>query len=253
MEFPNLETLQSFLARWLEHHGHDVYCQVPVPSGPKVDILTQDYVIRCAHRLTPDALQGAAADLQVQRSHFPDQKSVIAGLTPDQQWDTAYTIAEQLKGSAIEVWFIDQMPPFVNYYATLTKQGESGGKPARYRLPWAGCLVSMGIATILGFSGWFALDILERYQLQEATNAQDSVTWEQLHGSVAAWDITNAQAALAQLATSRNPCAVAFSDQFSDALAQRGAEGFRDINPIMRAINQQDGCRLDLRDYEFSP
>lgn len=253
MEFPNLETLQSFLARWLEQHGHDVYCQVPVPSGRKVDILTQDYVIRCAHVLTPNSLQGAADDLQIQREHFPDQKPVIAGLTPDQQWDEAYAIAERLKGSALEVWFIDQMPPFVSYYTTLMKQGDPGGAPSAYRPPWAGCLLAMGVAAILGLSGWLAFDILERYQLQEVTNAQDSRTWEQLRGAVTAWDVNSAQSALEQLSTSRNPCAVEFSQRFSDVLEQQGSEGFRDINPIMRALNQENDCRLELREYEFSP
>ena len=253
MEFPNLETLQSFLSRWLEQHGHDVYCQVPVPTGKQVDILTQDYVIHCVHTLTEAALQAAAEDLQVQRGHFPDQSPVIAGLTPDQQWDAAYAMAEHLKGSGLEVWFIDQMPPFVNYYGQLTKQGQPEvARPAR-KAPWAGCLLSMGVAAILGLSFWLAFNILERHQLQVATNTQDDRTWEQLHGAVAAWDINSTQTALEQLATSRNPCVVQFADRFSDSLEQRGDEGFRDINPIKRALNQQDGCRLEMQEYEFSP
>lgn len=253
MEFPNLETVQSFLARWLEQHGHDVYCQVPVPSGKKVDILTQDYLVRCAHTLTPATIQGAADDLKVQRGHFPDQKPVIAGLTPDQQCDAAYDLAEKLKGSAIEVWFIDQMPPFVSYYRDLTNQGEPVKESPLRRAPWAGCFLSVGVAAILGFSFWAAFGILERYQLQEATNTQDSRTWEQLHGAVAAWDVNGATAALDQLATSRNACAAKFATRFADTLAQQGAEGFRDINPIMRTLNEQEDCRLDIQEYEFSP
>ena len=253
MEFPNLETLQSFLSRWLEQHGHDVYCQVPVPSGKKVDILTQDYLVYCVHTLTEAALQTAAEDLQVQWGHFPDQKPVIAGLTPDQQWDAAYAMAERLKGSGLEVWFIDQMPPFVTYYGQLAKQGEPQvDRPVR-KAPWAGCLLAMGVATILGLSFWLAFSILERYQLQVATTTRDDRAWEQLHGAVAAWDIKSAQTALGQLATSSNSCVVKFVDRFSDSLEQRGGEGFRDINPIMRALNQEDNCRLEMREYEFSP
>ncbi|QQE64517.1 hypothetical protein GFS31_11980 [Leptolyngbya sp. BL0902] len=253
MEFPNLDTLQSFLSRWLEQHGHDVYCQVPVPSGRKVDILTQDYVIRCAHTLYQDTLQAAADDLQIQRGHFPDQKPVIAGLTPDQQWDTAYAMAEQLKGSGIEVWFIDQMPPFVGYYSRLAKQGGPEVAAPRRKAPWGGCLLSTGVAAILGLSFWLAFNILERYELQVATNTQDERAWERLHSAVEQWDINNAQLALEQLSSSRNACVSRFADQFSEALNQNGAEGFRDINPIKRTLNQQDRCRLEIQPYDFSP
>lgn len=253
MEFPNLETLQAFLSRWLEQHGHDVYCQVPVPTGKKVDILTQDYIIHCAHTLTEANLQTAMGDLNIQRGHFPDQKPVIAGLTPDHGWEAAYAFAEQLKGIGIEVWFIDQMPPFVTYYTQLAKQGGTEETPRSRSAPWAGCLLAMGVATILGLSFWLAFNILERYQNQVATTTQDDRVWDQLHVAVAAWDVNGAQVALDELATSRNSCAVEFADRFSNSLEQRGPEGFRDINPIMRALNEQDDCRLEMREYEFSP
>ncbi|MEB3288636.1 MAG: hypothetical protein VKI82_01905 [Leptolyngbya sp.] len=253
MEFPNLETLQSFLSRWLEQHGHDVYCQVPVPSGQKVDILTQDYLIRCVYTIQAEAIQAAVEDLDIQRRHFPDQKPVIAGLTPDQQWDEAYAMAEQVKDSDIEVWFIDQMPPFVSYYSQLAKQGGADITRFPRRSPWAGCLLSLGVASILGLSFWLAFKILERYDRQVAITTQDERAWEQLHGAVGQWDLNNAQVALGQLATSRNSCVSTFAERFSDSLDQQGAEGFRDINPIKRALNQEDGCRLEMTDYEFSP
>jgi hypothetical protein len=253
MEFPNLETLQSFLSRWLEQHGHDVYCQVPVPSGKKVDILTQDYLIRCAYTLQVESLQAAAEDLDIQRRHFPDQKPVIAGLTPDQQWEAAYAMAEQLKGSDIEVWFVDQVPPFVSYYSQLTKQGGADIARRPRRSPWAGCLLSLGVASILGLSLWLAFKVLDRYELQVATATQDERAWEQLHRAVGKWDLNNAQIALDQLATSRNSCVSKFAERFSESLNQQSSEGFRDINPIKRALNQEDGCRLEMTEYDFSP
>lgn len=253
MEFPNLETLQSFLAHWLEQHGHKVYCRVPVPTGQTVDILTQDYVIHCVHTLTDVALQVAAEEIQGPRGHFPDQQSVIAGLTPDQQWDPAYAMAETLKDSGIEVWFVDQMPPFVSYYAQIAKRGDiETAHPVR-KAPWGGCLLSVGVAAILGVSLWVAFQILERHETQVATTTQDERRWEQLHGAVTVWDINRAQMALDQLATNPDPCVVKFADQFSAALEQQGPEGFRAINPIKRALNQQEGCRLDIQEYEFSP
>lgn len=253
MEFPNLETLQSFLAHWLEQHGHKVYCRVPVPTGQAVDILTQDYVIHCVHTLTDVALQVAVEEIERQRGHFPDQQPVIAGLTPDQQWDTAYAMAETLKGSGIEVWFMDQMPPFVSYYAQIAKWGDSETPRLIRKAPWAGCLLSVGVAAILGGSLWVAFRILERHETQVATTTQDERLWEQLHGAVAVWDINRSQMTLDQLATNPDPCVVKFADQFSAALDQQGPEGFRDINSIKRALNQEEGCRLEIQAYDFSP
>ena len=232
MEFANLEALQAFLSRWLEQHGHEVYCHVPVSSGEKVDILTQDYLIRCTHTLTEATLQESARDLQVQWGHFPDQQPIVAGLTPEQSWEAAYAVAEDLKGRGIEVWFIDQMPSFTGYYTQIAKQQMVPGEVTPTSpVPWGGCLLATGVATILGLSLWFAFTILERYQRQTVI-AQDRQAWEQLHGAVEQWDVSGSQQALATLSTSGNPCVATFSNRFSEALEQRGPEGFREINPI---------------------
>ncbi|HIK43261.1 MAG TPA: hypothetical protein IGR64_00065, partial [Leptolyngbyaceae cyanobacterium M65_K2018_010] len=230
MEFSSQETLQAFLARWLEEHGHSVYRQVPSPAGGKIDILTQDYAIDCSHTLTQTALWSAADDMQAQTPHFPDQRPVIAGLTPDQDWEEAYKLAEQLKHSGIEVWFVDQMPPFVNYYNQLVKQSKQAGERAFKRnTPLGGCLISLGMATILSLSFWLAFNILDRHQLKVATNNQQSRAWDQLHTAVEVWDLDTALGSLEQLAKSRNRCVAKFADRFQTTLEQQGSEGFRDI------------------------
>jgi hypothetical protein len=254
MEFSSPETLQTFLSRWLEEHGHSVYRQVPCPDGDEIDILTQDYAIECPHILTQTALWSAADAVQTKKVHFPDQRLVIAGLTPPQDWEDAYKIAEQLKTAGVEVWFVDQMPPFVDYYNQLNQPGKKGAsKPFSRNTPLAGCMISLGMAAILSVSFWLAYNILDRHQLQVASNSQESRAWEQLHAAVGVWDLNTALSNLEALSKSRNRCVVKFADRFSTSLNQQGADGFKDINPIKRALNSQDGCRLEMQEYEFSP
>jgi len=254
MEFSSSEALQSFLSRWLEEHGHSVHRQVPSPAGGEIDILTQDYAIDCPHILTQTALWSAADDMKAQIAHFPDQRLVIAGLTPDQDWEEAYKVAEQLKTAGIEVWFVDQMPPFVNYYAKVAKAAKPGGKGAFDRnSPLTGCLISLGMAAILSLSFWLAYNILARHQLNVASNSRESRDWEKLHAAVEVWDLDTALGSLEQLSRSRSRCVAKFADRFQMTLEQQGSDGFRDINPIKRALNQQDGCNLDMQEYDFSP
>ncbi|XGB42278.1 MAG: hypothetical protein LVS60_19405 [Nodosilinea sp. LVE1205-7] len=119
--------------------------------------------------------------------------------------------------------------------------------------PVAGCLIALGIATILGLSFWLAYNILDRRQLQTTTGSQSDQAWEQLHGAVAVWDRDTALTSLKQLTRSPNVCVAEFARRFELSLTQRGAEGFRDINPIKRALNQQDRCTLQMQEYDFSP
>ncbi|NMF85964.1 hypothetical protein [Nodosilinea sp. P-1105] len=254
MEFASLDDLQTFLCRWLEDHGHNVYRQVPDPEGGKIDILTQDYAIECQDRLTQTALWATADTIQQTMGHFPDQRWVIAGLTPDSSQEESYQVAEQVKATGIEVWFVDQISPFIDYYDRLAVNVVETVHPPRVnrRNPLAGVAIALGMAAILSFSFWVAYRILDRHQFQVTTENQESQAWEQLHAAVEVWDTNTALSSLEQLAQSRNPCTASFANRFQTALNQRGQEGFRDINPIKRALNQQEGCRLDMRDYEFS-
>ena len=253
IEFASSEDLRTALGRWLEDYGHSVHRQVPCPDEGVVDLLTPLYAIFCPSSLTPADLWAAVDTIQTKQAHFPDQRMVIAGLTPETDWETAVDIAEQIKPKGIEVWFLDQNASFVEFYGGLTAAPlpPPQGRLTR-RNPLAGCLISLGMAAILSASFWLAYRILDRHQLQTATSSQENRSWEQLHNAVEVWDMDTTLASLERLGTSRSPCVARFAERFETSLRQRGDDGFRDINPIKRALNMEEGCRLDLREYEFS-
>ncbi|NJL49306.1 MAG: hypothetical protein HC929_19985 [Leptolyngbyaceae cyanobacterium SM2_5_2] len=146
------------------------------------------------------------------------------------------------------------MPPFVNYYAQSAKAAKRGHRGIFDRsTPLAGCIISLGMAAILSVSFWLAYNILARHQLKVATNSRESRDWEQLHAAVGVWDLDTALSSLEPLSKSRSRCVATFAERFQATLEQRGSEGFRDINPIKRALNQQDGCNLEMQEYDFSP
>lgn len=257
MEFASANELQDFLANWLMEHGHTVHRHVACDENHDIDILTQAYTIECQPILTPTSLWMAADDLQACNPHFPEQKPVIAGLAPEDTEETRSTL-EEIKKSGIEIWFVDQMTPFLEYYGALEASQlfradvtpeEAYGR----RSPLAGCFISLGMAAILTVSFWIAYRILDRNQTEIATNSRESQAWESLHQAVEVWDLDTALTHLEVLESSRNRCIATFAQRLDDSLQQRGAEGFRDINPIKRALNQQDSCDLEMRDYEFSP
>jgi hypothetical protein len=252
IEFACSEDLQTALGRWLEDYGHSVHSQVPCPDGGKVDLLTPLYAIFCPPSLSPSDLWATVDAIEPKQAHFPDQRLVIAGLTPETDWEMAADIADQIKPKGIEVWFLDQNASFIEFYAGLTTEPPQPQRRLTRRNPLAGCLISLGMAAILSASFWLAYRILDRHQLQVANNNQENRAWEQLHSGVEVWDMDSTLASLERLGRSRSPCVAKFAERFETSLRQRGAEGFRDINPIKRALNMQEGCRLNMREYDFS-
>jgi len=257
MEFASPDALQEFLARWLEEHGHTVHRQVACQDDRKIDILTQAYTIACEPILNPTSLWMAADELQSCLPHFPDQKPVIAGLVPEDTEET-YQSLEQIKKSGIEIWLVDQMPPFLDYYTHLKtnhlfQDDQEPAPPLNRRSPLAGCFISLGMAAILTLSFWIAYRILDRHQTQGIANTREGQAWESLHQAASVWDLDTARSHLTILKNSRNGCIATFADRLDDSLQGQGAEGFRDINPIKRALNQAQDCNLEMRDYEFSP
>lgn len=256
MEFASPSALQEFLAQWLEDHGHTVHRQVSCEADKTVDLLTQAYTIECQPELNSTTLWTAADELQACLAYFPEQKPVIAGLSPEETEETYQTI-EQIKKSGVEIWFIDQMPAFVDYYTYLQTNPvlpEDDLPPQLHRRsPLAGCFISLGMAAILTASFWIAYRILDRQQTEIVANSREGQAWENLHQAVEVWDMDTARSYLDILENSRNTCVATFAQRLDDSLAQQGPEGFRDINPIKRALNQQSRCDLEMREYEFSP
>jgi hypothetical protein len=257
MEFASTDDIQMFLSRWLEEHGHSVYCQVPTPEGEAIDILTQDYAIDCHQTLGPAVIWQAIERMQGLRLHFPDQRLVVAGLTPEEGETQLFQAMEQAKQAGIEVWLIDQMKPFKAYYRRLFKtqgfdaEAIAGSSPGR-RNPLAGIFIALGMAAILSLSFWVAYRILDRQQMQIASNSQDSRAWDRMHAGVSVWDMDTTMESLEDLAKSRNVCVAEFASRFETSLKQNGPQGFRDINPIIRALNVEEDCNLEIREYDFS-
>jgi hypothetical protein len=253
LDFASSEDLRTALGRWLEDYGHSIHRQVPCPDGGVVDLLTPIYAIFCPPTLTPSDLWATVDIIQARQQHFPDQRPVIAGLTPEADWEGAFEIAEQVKAKGIEIWFLDQNASFVQFYNKLTDAPPAPPQGRRiHRNPLTGCLISLGMAAILSGSFWLAYRILDRHQFQVASNSQENRAWEQLHNAVEVWDMDTTLASLERLGKSRSPCVAQFAERFETSLKQNGDEGFRDINPIKRALNMQDGCNLEMREYEFS-
>ncbi len=85
------------------------------------------------------------------------------------------------------------------------------------------------------------------------TLPQPDQAWAKLHAAVPVWDVDTALVNLAILRQSSGVCIPQFADRFAQVLRQRGAEGFKEINPIKRTLNQQQGCNLPIQPYDFSP
>lgn len=258
MEFANEDELQAFLAAWLEDHGHSVYREVKCPDGGAIDILTQDYLIECKQFLTHSDLLAAAEQLRTYEQPFPNQQPVIAGLTPTSGSEEAERVADRLKTSGIEIWHVDQMQPFIDYYAQIGPERLFSDEPlpppppSRYRF-LGGCFLALGVAGILAFSFWLAYQILDRNEARFVANARQRAEWDALHTAVGVWDLESAQATLDQMIESRDACTAEFATRLNNSLEARGTDGFRDINPIKRAMNQQEGCDLEMVPFDFSP
>ncbi|MFZ4641434.1 MAG: hypothetical protein ACOYMP_13695 [Nodosilinea sp.] len=85
------------------------------------------------------------------------------------------------------------------------------------------------------------------------TPTQPDQAWANLNRAVSVWDVDTALVNLAILRQSSGVCLPQFADRFAQVLRQRGAEGFKEINPIKRTLNQQQGCNLSIQPYDFSP
>jgi hypothetical protein len=76
--------------------------------------------------------------------------------------------------------------------------------------------------------------------------------WDRLHVAVLTWDMETALLSLTRLIQSPNACISRFASQLTIFLRERGVGGFRTVNSVKRALNQE-GCQLPIQPYEFSP
>ncbi|HEY9738759.1 MAG TPA: hypothetical protein V6D06_20840, partial [Trichocoleus sp.] len=219
-------------------------------------ILTQKYAIECKRYLSRAALFAAAGQLRTYEPHFPEQTPVIAGLTPESEASDYNAVADRLKTSGIEIWFIDQMEPLMEYYHQLAKQPlEEEVTLPGFKLPrpLAGLAVALGIAGILAASFAIAYSILSDTETRLTISVEEQERWDRFHDAASVWDINSAQAQLNGLTDSKNRCVRAFATRQLDSLTQKGAEGFRDLNALKRALNDEENCELEVTPFDFSP
>lgn len=76
--------------------------------------------------------------------------------------------------------------------------------------------------------------------------------WRRLHAAVSNWDMETTLLSLTTLRQNPNACISRFASQLTIFLRERGVEGFRTINSVKRALNQE-GCDLPIQSYDFSP
>ncbi len=76
--------------------------------------------------------------------------------------------------------------------------------------------------------------------------------WHRLHAAVPNWDMETTLLSLTALRQNPNACVSRFASQLTIFLRERGVEGFRTINSVKRALNQE-GCDLPIQSYDFSP
>ncbi len=76
--------------------------------------------------------------------------------------------------------------------------------------------------------------------------------WHRLHAAVPNWDMETTLLSLTTLRQNPNACVSRFASQLTIFLRERGVEGFRTINSVKRALNQE-GCDLPIQSYDFSP
>ncbi|MBE9113752.1 hypothetical protein IQ273_30730 [Nodosilinea sp. LEGE 07298] len=84
-------------------------------------------------------------------------------------------------------------------------------------------------------------------------SSSEQLIFFRLQTQVSAWDMEGSRSSLSLLQNSNNACVAAFANQLTDALNQQDGEGFRQITPIKRELNAQQGCKLPLYPYPFSP
>lgn len=262
MEFSTEEDLRAFLASWLGAHGHNVYHEIKCPEGGKIDILTQDYAVECRQWLTQNALLDAMEDLIACEPHITQHRPVVAGLTPaatveedGEDSSSIEEVLEQLNAAGIEVWFLDQIEVLQDYYRQLTVSPQEVVLPAKDRRhwsPWAGVLVALGMAAILAVSFTLAYRILQEPTARRLSPEQQTA-WDRLHAAAGVWDLQTAQDQLQILRRSGNSCTAKFANRLETTLGRQGPQGFREINPIKRALNEQEGCDLEVIVYDFSP
>ena len=115
MDFNTERELQTFLNDFFESLGYSTRMEISLEDGGRVDLLTDHHLIETKLTLTRSSIFQAAGQLQTYRSYFPNHRHVIAGLSPT-NFDDANAAAQRVRDNGIEVWFVDRLDDFIEYY-----------------------------------------------------------------------------------------------------------------------------------------
>lgn len=239
MNFGSERELQDFLISYLEDKGQRCYKEFVLPSGGRIDILTDYYVIECKHVLNSVNLDKAAGQLLGRyMPYFREHRPVIAGLSSD----GGRTTAESLINGGVEVWFIDEIEDIQNFYEEIydySAMDEMSEESISYEsdifysgssdgLGWLGIAVVIGV--IMLFGGM----------------AQYNSPIHQLHRAAIEWDINTANLAILALKNTEDDCNNILANRVELELYTALNSGLSQEEVHRRVFNRVNAMQLEI-------
>ena len=239
MNFSNERELQDFLISYLADKGHNCYKEFSLPSGGRIDILTDYYVVECKHVLNAVSLDKAAGQLLGRyMPYFRDRIPVIAGLSSD----SGRTVAESLRNGGVEVWFIDEIEDIQNFYeeiygySTVDEMSEESSSYNSEILysdssDGAGCLgIAVVIVVLMLFGGI----------------AQYNSPIHKLHKAAIEWDINTANLAILALKNTGDDCNNLLANRVEIELYTALNSGLSQEEVYRRVFNRINAMQLEI-------
>jgi len=239
MNFSSERELQDFLISYLENKGYNCYKEFVLPSGGRIDILTDYYVVECKHVLNATSLDKAAGQLLGRyMPYFRDHRPVIAGLSSD----SGRTVAESIRNGGVEVWFIDEIEDIQIFYEEIYGYSavdetpeDSISYPSEVfyssSSDGAGCL---GIAVVIGIIMLFG------------GMAQHNSPIHQLHRAAIAWDVNSANLAILALKNTGDECNNILANRVELELYAALNSGLSQEEVYRRVFNRVNTMQLEI-------
>lgn len=129
MQFKNEYELQAFIHSFVGGQR-----EVKFSDDSRIDILTNRYAIEVKPKLTRTALLLALGQSTIYKTNCPDRVHVVAGLTPKNKPES-YATAGRVKQAGTQVWYVDQMPQFIEHWEKMAKPPAHGKVPQHVNEP----------------------------------------------------------------------------------------------------------------------
>lgn len=248
MYFPRESDLQQFLFDFFEETGNSPMWEVPTTGGGRVDIVTTHYVIECKKRLSRSNLFEATGQMTTYCNDFPGKIQVVAGLSPNSGISDDRNAAERLRNSGYQIWFIDEMEVFQDFYQERYELNEPESEPAFSILDstdyWyeptqrsysSNDDVEAGAWVVGVLIGLFAL-------IGIGASSGESPVY-QLHAAARTWDQNLAEEALQGLLSSQDNCQHLLGVEMSRAFSNYGLQGLNLVQAYQTKIEETSTCR----------